>query len=467
MAWILTALFLLRWVVAEDPATEAREAEEAMAASNFAKAIALYSDLSRSFPQNLDVRRNLGLALHSAGQHEDALRCFHEVLSHAPNDRVALLFTGMELTAAHRPAEAISTLTKLLGGDQNNANALIARGQAYLAIDEFGAATGDFSKATKGDSSNLRAWAGLGRAYIGAFQKTFQWIEVNGASSGEWYALLGRSALASGDQKRAFWLLHEAEARSPDLPGLHDSIAEIYRRTGHQDWAEVELQRYRQNARAMAALTPIRRHYVQAIELQEKSSQVLDRLAKYPDTVEYHSLLGAAYRLQGRDTESAFEFRRAVQISPANPVLKIELSTSLWLAKDCKAAMPVLNDVFRIDPSSADANHIIGECLDAENHSAEAIAFLRAALRSNPQLLPAEAALGRAYFHLGDYDKAVEYLRRAISLGDPNVLFQLATSCRKTGRKTESRRYLEEYKRASGRTRDANLVSATTEITAP
>jgi tetratricopeptide (TPR) repeat protein len=115
MAWILSAFFLLMWVIAEDPAAEAREAAEAMAASNFARAVVLYSDLSRSFPQNLDVRRNLGLALHSAGRYEDALGCFEEILSRTPNDRVALLFAGMELSAAHRPTEAISTLTKLLG----------------------------------------------------------------------------------------------------------------------------------------------------------------------------------------------------------------------------------------------------------------------------------------------------------------------------------------------------------------
>jgi tetratricopeptide (TPR) repeat protein len=455
------------WVIAEDPTTEAREAEEAMAASNFARAIVLYSDLSRSFPKNLDVRRNLGLALHSAGRYEDALGCFEEILSRTPNDRVALLFAGMELSAAHRPTEAISTLTKLLGEDKDNVNALIARGQAYLAIDEFVPATEDLSKATEGDPSSLRAWGGLGRAYIGAFQKTFQWIEVNGASSGEWYALLGRSALVSGDQKRAFWLLHAAEARSPDLPGLHHSIAEVYRHTGHQDWAAVELQRERQNTGAAASLTPIRRQYVRAIELQQKSSEVLDRLANHPDTVEYHSLLGAALRLESRDTESASEFRRAVQLSPANLALKIELSTSLWLAKDCKAAIPVLKDVLRNDPSSAEANHIMGECLDAQNQPLEAIPFLRAALRSDPKLLPVEAALGRAYFHLGSYRSATEHLRRAISLGDPNVLFQLATACRKIGLEKESTKYLEDYKRVSARARDASLVSATTEITAP
>jgi tetratricopeptide (TPR) repeat protein len=466
MAWILSALFLLMWGI-EDPATEAREAKEAMAAGNFARAIALYSDLSRSFPQNLDVRKNLGLALHSAGRYEDALRCFQGILSRAPNDRVALLFGGIELTAAHRPAEAISTLTKLLGEDKRNVNALIARGQAYLSIDEFDAATEDFSKATEWDSSSLRALGGLGRAYIGAFQKTFQWIEVNGALSGEWYALLGRSALASGDQKRAFWLLHEAEARSADLPGLHNSIAEVYRSSGHQDWAAVELQHEKQKTGGAESLTPIRRQYLRAIQLQEKSSQVLDKLAKYPDTAEYHSLAGAALRLQGRDTESATEFRRAVQLSPANSVLKIDLSTSLWLAKDCKPAIAILEDVLRGDPSSAEANHIMGECLDTENHPSEAIPFLLAALRSNPKLLPAEAGLGRAYFHLGKYNNAVQHLRRATSLGDPNVLFQLATAYRKIGLGKESTRYLEEYKRVSARARDASLAAATTEITAP
>jgi tetratricopeptide (TPR) repeat protein len=466
MALGLSFVFLLLASVPQDPAAEAREANQAMAASDFSKAVAIYSRLNRSFPDNLDIQRNLGLALHSSGRYADALRCFEEILDRAPDDKVALLFAGIELTAAHHPARAVSTLTKLINEDRSNIAALIARGQAYFISDDFSAAIRDFSQAVEGAPSNLRAWEGLGRSYIGAFQRTFQWIEVNGGSSGEWYALLGRSALDSGDSKRAFWLLHEAAARSPDLPGIHNSLAEIYRNTGHQDWAAIELQREQQN-KAEASLTPIRQRYFQAIELQQKSAQVLDRLAQHPDTVEYHSLAGAALRLQNRDTESASEFRRAVQLSPANSALKIELSTSLWLAKDCKSAIPVVQDLLRKDPLSSEANHIMGECLDSQNHASEAIPFLRTALRSDPNLLPGEAALGRAYFHLGDYNSAVEHLRRAASLGDPNVLFQLATACRKLGLAKESAEYLEEYKRLSLRAREANLTAISTEITAP
>jgi tetratricopeptide (TPR) repeat protein len=160
----VTALVLAATSVsAQDPAAQARRAKQAMANGNLNEAISIYAHLSVAFPQNLDIKRNLGLALHSARRYSDALHCFGEILERAPGDPASLLFSGIDLTLVHRPADAIHVLTTFLSHDSQNPTALVTRGGAYLALDHLSSAVDDFSKAAELDPQSVQAWEGLAR----------------------------------------------------------------------------------------------------------------------------------------------------------------------------------------------------------------------------------------------------------------------------------------------------------------
>jgi tetratricopeptide (TPR) repeat protein len=439
---------------AQDPAEEAQYAQRAMASGNYGQAVDIYSRLSSAFPQNLDIKRNLGLALHSMGRYSDALECFDFILQRAPLDKAALLFSGIELTGLDEPTKAITNLTRVLEHYGEDSTGLFARGRAYLSLDEFTSAAQDFSKVIQLDPQNTKAWEGLGKAYLLGAQQAFEFVEGHGAFSGEWYALLARSYLSQEDYKMAFRFFHEAESHSPDLPGVHAGLAELYRQTNHTDWAATESAR---EAKATdVASTELRRKYLDALNFQQRGTEALAHLAHNPDTPEYHALLGLAYRIQRRDIDSVTEYRHALALSPNSATLKIELATALAIAKDCNAAISLSQDVLRADPNSPRANQVLGECFVDTNRPREAMPFLKAALKKDPHLLPAESALGRAYFHSGDYREALIHLRRAISLGDPSVLYQLGEAYGKLGDQKASADYLAQYKAHMAQIREAN-----------
>jgi tetratricopeptide (TPR) repeat protein len=410
------------------------------------------------------LRRNLGLALHSTGNYKDALKCFEFVLDRDPQDKAALLFSGIELSTLHEPARAVSNLSSFLEQDRHTPAAFLARGAAYLALDNFNAAAEDFSNATELDPDNSKAWEGLGKAYLLGAQSAFEAIEANSAFSPEWYALVARSYLNAQNYNMAFRYFREAESHAPDLPGVHEGLAEVYRSTGHADWASNESAK--ENQASNAAITEVRRRYLDALNLQQRGAQALAHLARHPDTPEYHALLGLTYRVQHRDTDSADEFRRALALSPDNQTLKLELVKSLVIANDCNAARPLLKALLQADPNSPDANQMMGECLVDENRPQDAIPLLDAALKQDPGLLPAESALGRAYLHSGHYKDAIIHLRKATALGDPAILYQLSQAYGKLGDQKASADYLKQYKTRVGQVRDASQLQ-TVDITPP
>ena len=464
-AFFVTALALAGGpAFCQDPGQEAQRAQQAMVDGDYRQAIDIYSRLSAAFPQNLDIKRNLGLALHSAGRSSDALRCFNLILQRNPRDKAALLFSGIELSNLHEPAKAISNLTKFLEEDGQTPAAFLARGRTYLSINDFKSAAKDFAKAADLEPDNMKAWEGLGKAYLSAAQAAFQAVEEHGVFSAEWYGLLARSYLSAEDYQTAFRFFHEAESRAPDLPGIHAGLAEVYRQTKHADWATVESAKER--PATVPASTDLRRKYMDALDFQQRAAEALARLARNPETPEYHALLGLAYRMQRRDIDSADEFRHALALSPENSILKLELATSLSVTKSCDAAVPLLQDVLKTDPNSTEANHVLGECLIDQDRPRDAIPRLQAALKQDPHLLPAESALGRAYLHSGNYRDAVIHLKNVIELGDPSILYQLSQAYAKLGDQKTSADYRAQYKIRVAQIRQANQAPAG-EITPP
>jgi Flp pilus assembly protein TadD len=65
--------------------------------------------------------------------------------------------------------------------------------------------------------------------------------------------------------------------------------------------------------------------------------------------------------------------------------------------------------------------------------------LLETFLRARPNAPEARADLGRAYLHLGQFDKAAEQLKKALPADvQGDIHFQLASALRKLGRNAEA-----------------------------
>jgi predicted Zn-dependent protease len=427
-------LFLVLFWLAISPgalAVKAEQAKQAMAAGDFSRAIELYRELSRAVPGNVTIEQNLGLALYSAARYSEASKVFEQVLQTDPNNQPALLFSGISANRLDEPSRAVPFLKNFLAEAGENATARLEIGVSYWTL----------------------------------AKQDFDWIDDHAPFSSEWFALMARFELEKEHYAKAFQLFHKALSGSSATPGIHAGLAEIYRRTGHPDWASIEDERERKVAGS--ADGEASRRYLEAIANQQKAAEALEHLEKLPEGPEVHELLGFAYRAQHRDTESAQEFHRALELQPANFRLKKEWAVSLWLSGDCSAAEKAIKPLLGTNPNSTQLSHVMGDCLVNDNEPKAALPLLTTVLKRDPAFFPAEASLGRAYMHLGRYADAILHLKKALVLNDRLTLYQLAQAYKKTGDNAEADRYLREFNGYQNSTNSFSQLSDNSEISGP
>jgi len=283
-------------------------------------------------------------------------------------------------------------------------------------------------------------------------------------------ALIGYSRLARQQYRSAFFFFRQAEEKLPRLRGLHAGLAKVYQETGHPGWAAVEEKeeesvpppncsldaaecyfvqnRFLESTRAVAAKSTEPSLFWGAKAYNQLALEAFARLSALPESVELHSMKAQIFHGHNQDVQAASEWRAALSLAPGNRRLKGELATSLFLARDYKAAMPLLQGLMKSAPSSPDLNFMMGESLLRTEEPDKAVPFLETALHENSEMLPAHASLGLALAKLDRGGDAIPHLEKALKLDDDGSLhYALARACQQAGNPQRSRELMAEYQR--------------------
>lgn len=417
----------------QDLALKSRQAKELMAAGRFAEAIPIYTELVRAVPNNPGLILNLGLAQQMAGQHRNAVRQFEAAVKLQPD-----LFP-----------------------------AWFSLGACYLELGEPAKAVAPLERAAELDPRDPRAWHHLGRSYEALAQRAFQRLDKLGQGSAWWLALAAETRLSQKQYASAFGLYREALAKMPKMRGVHAALAEIYRNTGHADWAAAAEQkeqalprpdcavakrecafragRYQEAARG-AQPPSLESYYWQARAYNVLAAGAFSRLARLPPSVELHRVRAQIASGRRSYVEAAGELREALKLSPGDPQLQLELAAALHDGRDHKGAQAVLEDLLRADPEAAPLNFMYGDTLLNQEQPEKAIPYLERAVRKDPNLLPARASLGLAYARTGQADRSVPHLKAALELDrDGSLHYQLARAYQATGQADLAKQAMEKY----------------------
>jgi predicted Zn-dependent protease len=156
--------------------------------------------------------------------------------------------------------------------------------------------------------------------------------------------------------------------------------------------------------------------------------------------------------------------RKALALAPGDKRILTRLAIALWRNRDYDEALPLLTG---LRGSSAEVDFAIGDTLVALGQPTEAVEPLTAALRRSPQLLEAEAALGKAYLRLGYAEKAAVHLSRAaVSDTDGSIHYQLARALERAGKSEDASQAMKVFEKLSLRDREVEQLSRA-EITSP
>ncbi len=423
------------WGQTEEQAQAARHARELMASGKFEEAIPIYRSLAAALPGNPGLVQNLAIAEHMAGHELEAIPHFEAALKAQPNN---------------------IPMRSMLAGD-------------LLAAGRFEQASAQLRELTALSPNDPHAWYGLGMSYQGLAEAAFDRLQKANPTSPYVTALVADTRVKRRQYRSAFFFYNETLKQLPALHGIHAALAEVYRKTGHPDWAAEE-------DRSEAALAPpdCKTHaaecaflaghdapltkapvgaaaaetlYWQAKAANELALQAFFRLGQLPESVELHQLRADIARAQGQHQESAREWRAALALKPGNPALQRELAVSLFLAADFQNALELTRELLKVQPRSPEFNFMAGDSLLRLEQPEAAVPYLRAALAGDPKLTEADASLGLALARIGKHAEAIPHLVKALQLDqDGSLHFQLAGAYRAAGETDQARVTMEKYR---------------------
>ena len=476
---------------ANDLAAKSKRGKELMAAGRFEEAIPIYRDLVKALPDSPGPLMDLGLALHMSGHEREAVTQFRMVLKLKPSDVPARLFLGAAYLGLKDPAKAVEPLRSVVRRQPENRDARLLLGDANLSLGRFGPAAEQFEKLTELDGENPKAWNGLGLSYEGLARDNFEQLEKLAPDSAYWLVLLAESHAKGDEYKGAFYFYREALKKVPGLRGVHAALADIYRKTDHTSWAEIENQReaslppldcgtavVSQSANSLPSPRPndqqdhrlnlecdfwagrfqelvsasrgentMRSYYWRTRAYNELAKQAFSRLAQLPPSGEVHELLAKIQFNHRKYAEAAKEWKEALKFSPDSSYYRQGFAISLTAGGDYEHSRPILEDLIKESADSEDLNYWLGYSLLGLERAAEAIPFLERAVRIDPTALESHRDLARAYLRVGQIGKAVPHALAASPIDvDGSLYYQLAQAYRKTGQTKSEKEMLEKFR---------------------
>jgi predicted Zn-dependent protease len=454
---------------ADQLALTSQEAKQLMASGKFDQAISLYRELNRAVPNNAGLRLNLGMALHMAGRKREAIPQLERAVSLDSRLEPAWLFLGATYLQLGKPTAAVKPLRTVLGlnPDQQQARQMLA--EALFSLDRFQEAMVEYRKLTEFEPENAAAWYGLGRCYESLAGRTFDELQNTTPKSVYVVALLAETQLREQQFSSAFFLYRRVLEQLPTLPGLHRALADIYRQTGHPDWAEIE------DKRELQLPSPVcpdqtsecrftAGHFEELISAKDANTAALlywrsraynelavnafARLGQLPPSAEQHELKARIYTSQKKYSEAASEWREALKLSPSNRQIQKELAISLKFSQDYGAALPLFQELLREQPTSPELNYLVGDTLLDQQRVEEAIPLLKRAVTQNPKLLPAHKSLARAELAAGNTTAAISHLKIALPADtDGSLHYQLAHAYQASGQSELAKKTIADYQK--------------------
>jgi tetratricopeptide (TPR) repeat protein len=335
---------------------------------------------------------------------------------------------------------------------------------------------------------NAAAWYALGQAYNTIKENAL--ASFSGPADAPWRALISADGLLeSGQYTDAFGLYRAALDALPSIVTIHESIARIYERTGHTQWAAIERAKVRLEEdactarRAMcefraaryrssleAAMTGVEgeSRYWTARAANELALGAFRHLDTIADSPERRSVRAATAQARERYVDAVSELKAAVRLAPQQPEFQFELASAYYLARDYEATLVALTPLLARYPDDGRLLTLEAQALVQLQRAGEAVPILKHLVERRPNDAVLKLTLGRAYVQSGDYAAAIPLLEpRLDSDTDGSLHMQLARAYAATGQRDKAAPLLTRAEELRKEDQERRSVAALRTITAP
>ncbi|AUX39479.1 hypothetical protein SOCE26_008710 [Sorangium cellulosum] len=378
-----------------------------------------------SDPEIVEAYTLLG-AIHLAKSRMSAAeQAFAAAVKLDPQAVRALVGNGEVLYRSGRYSEAQARFEAAVRADAENLSAHLGKAKTWLAQERMKEAKDLLKGLQKSHAADPQVAYWLGRtelalgnkkeaeaAYLEAVKSSENRSEVVDA-----YVALSSPLSSLGRNEAAAAKLSEATAKFPDLPALHKAKAEVALQTGRYDDARQELELALAKEEDLGSEFKLGQAY-RRLRRFEDAARLFDKVAAtdkdYPGLALERGLL---FEETGQSERALEMYADALRKAPDNVDLKLRVGSTQVMAGHAVHAEPLLREVLKDRPNSAEANHFLGRALLVRGtNTAEALRFLERASELDPNRAEYHLYVGWGANETGQTARAEVALRRALEL---------------------------------------------------
>ena len=179
---------------------------------------------------------------------------------------------------------------------------------------------------------------------------------------------------------------------------------------------------------------------------QKEALDALAKLERLPPSAELHELLSEVRVIEGRNGDALKEMEAACRLAPGDSRLERLRARALWRAGQYEEARKAFRTLASRWADEPEFNFERGDTLARLEGAEAGLPFLEKAVRAEPELIPARAALGRALLELGRGAESIAHLEAAVS-EDVTLLLPLSRAYKAAGRTQDAARAEAEYRK--------------------
>ena len=432
------------------------------------KVLATIIEKSEDTPSTLAARTQLAAYRLAAGQSTEARVLVEDVLKSNPRDNAALVLRGRIHLIDNDPKSAVVDLRGALRDQPAAVEIVQLLAQAHRMAGEAALARETLAEAVKQRPQDLNLRALLVGDMVDAKDFVSALAELDGAlrvlpKTNRLYEMKAQLAIAQKDYALAQKTLEQLKAQRPGESLAYVRLGQLYTQQNRFDAA---LKEYDAGAAAAPAdptpyiaavglLNGLKRHDEASARIQARSRVELHNAA-------VHQQLVGEVALSRRDLSAAVKaYREAVAQGPQMAGTHLGLARALSAQGDATGAMQALADGEKALPADLQLPLTRADLLTRQQRFDDAIALYDQLLQRFPEAdavvnnlayLLAEVkadkvsteralvlagrfaqsrnpghldSLGWIHYRLGQYDKALPLLERAVALAPPSPLLQL------------------------------------------
>ena len=396
---------------------------------NFPKAKIEIKNVLQINPKNSKARVVLGKINQKEGEYRQALANFSAAVEEDPKQIEARLELAIIFLSASRDADATKYIKEALAIDPNNNEAKAISAGISMRAGDRDTAILVANEVLASSAGNPQAIAVLVAVYIDsnpdlALEKIDSGIAQNKTNSS--LKMLKIEVLKRSkkfDEVSAIY--RELITENPKSFTFYDKLAGDYTAQGKLDEAEkivrLAISNNPESVDPILALVD----FIKKMKGPDKSEAVLKEfIAKKPDLHALKRSLANLYLQLDRKPEAKALLSSVIAAntrSPESLSARIDLARIYLVDKDAAKATSLLDEIFVIEASNADARILSARMKLADNKVKDAIADLRTALKSDARSLEAFKLLAFAQERDGTPDLALDSYFRALDIGSDDL----------------------------------------------